>query len=172
MCDSESLEKIVAITYGIWYARNQTIFQDKCLPPSEVCSIALAQLHEYQSFGANNLPNRPVMSGRRGNNTSWSPPPRGTLKMNVDAHLSSDGRWFSGLVLRQCDGSTIGATTRAHTGVGDAVFGEALGLNEALLWIEKIGLGRVIIELDSQILVNAVKKKSRVRKNWGYVVQR
>ncbi|MCI63070.1 hypothetical protein A2U01_0084327, partial [Trifolium medium] len=28
------------------------------------------------------------MAGRRCNNTSWSPPPRGTLKMNVDAHLS------------------------------------------------------------------------------------
>ncbi|MCI82034.1 hypothetical protein A2U01_0103308, partial [Trifolium medium] len=50
------------------------------------------------------------MVGRRCNNTSWSLSPRGTLKMNVDAHLSGDGRWFSGLILRRCDGSTVGAS--------------------------------------------------------------
>ncbi|MCI18753.1 cytochrome P450, partial [Trifolium medium] len=100
------------------------------------------------------------------------PPPRGTLKMNVDAHLSGDDRWFSGLILRRCDGSIVGASTRAHTGIGDAIFGEALGLNEAVCWLEKIGHGRVIIELDSQILVNAVKRKGRIRHCWGYSVQR
>jgi hypothetical protein len=31
----------------------------------------------------------------------WASPSRGTLKMNVDAHLSSDGHWFSGLILRR-----------------------------------------------------------------------
>ncbi|GAU48068.1 hypothetical protein TSUD_404960 [Trifolium subterraneum] len=63
---------------------NAASFQDKILTLIEVFSIALAQLQE------------------------------GTLKINVDAHLSSDGSWFTGMVLRQLDGSAVGAVTRAH----------------------------------------------------------
>ncbi|GAU15608.1 hypothetical protein TSUD_108670 [Trifolium subterraneum] len=44
--DKESYEMIVAITYGIWYARNAIIFQNKILSSIDVCSIALAQLQE------------------------------------------------------------------------------------------------------------------------------
>ncbi|PNX93659.1 hypothetical protein L195_g016814 [Trifolium pratense] len=80
---------------------------------------------------------------------SWTPPLRGTLKINVDAHLSSDGHWFVGLILRRSNRSVVGAATQAHTRSEDILLGEALGLNDALDWIEKIGASQVTFELDS-----------------------
>ncbi|GAU15609.1 hypothetical protein TSUD_108680 [Trifolium subterraneum] len=106
--DKESYEMIVAITYGIWYARNAIIFQNKILSSID----------------------KPTVTRNNGNNISWSPPRRDTLKINVDAHLSSDGRWFTGLVLRRSDGSAVGAVTRAHVASKDVVMGEARALLE------------------------------------------
>ncbi|PNX67708.1 60S ribosomal protein l23, partial [Trifolium pratense] len=103
---------------------------------------------------------------------SWSPPLRGTLKINVDAHLSSDGHWSTGLVLRRSDGSAVGAATRVHKGVADVVTGEAMVLNDAMDWVEKLGEDKVIFELDSQIVVKAMKEKAKVRRGWGGVIRR
>ncbi|MCI24679.1 60S ribosomal protein L23, partial [Trifolium medium] len=90
----------------------------------------------------------------------------------VDAHLSSDGHWFSGLILRRWDRSAVGAATRSHRGSNDVTFGEAMGLNDAIDLVEKYRVTNVIFELDSQIVVNAVKRKLRVHKCWGAVIHR
>ncbi|PNX70540.1 hypothetical protein L195_g057495, partial [Trifolium pratense] len=108
------MEQVLAVIYGIWHAHNLIIFQNKYIPPIDVCNTALQLLQEFQCFGKlPSLPNRPFASSSRSNNDRWTPPPRGTLKINVDAHLSSDGHWFSGMLLRWSDGSTFGAATRS-----------------------------------------------------------
>ncbi|PNX84141.1 hypothetical protein L195_g040194, partial [Trifolium pratense] len=99
--NKECVEKITAIIYGIWYARNMLIFQEKHLPPQEISSMAFKQLQEYQLHGFEQKIRDPhVKSSACRNDTSWSPPLRDILKINVDAHLSSDGHWSTGLVLR------------------------------------------------------------------------
>jgi ribonuclease HI len=90
----------------------------------------------------------------------------------VDAHLSSDGCWFSGLLLRRSDGSAVGAATRSHKGSRDAIYGEAMSLNDALDMADRYQVTNVIFEMDSQIVVNAVKKKASVRQEWGFVIYR
>ncbi|MCI51190.1 hypothetical protein A2U01_0072434, partial [Trifolium medium] len=72
---------------------------------------------------------------------------------------------FSGLILRRPDGSAVRAATQSHEGSEDANFGEAVGLNDALDMDEKYQASQVIFKLDSQIIVNAVKKEKRVRCN-------
>ncbi|PNX67488.1 hypothetical protein L195_g063540, partial [Trifolium pratense] len=74
------------------------------------------------------------------------------MKINVDAHLSSDGHWLTGLVLRRSDGSAIGVATRAYKGTTDVITGEAMGLMDAIDWIERMGERKVMFELDSQIM--------------------
>ncbi|PNY07050.1 60S ribosomal protein l23 [Trifolium pratense] len=137
------MAKFLAIIYEIWNARNLLVFQEKDLPPQEISTTAFKRLHE------------------------------GILKANVDAHLSSDGHWFSGMVLRRSDGGIVGAATRVHKGSIDVITGEALGLNDvALDWIEKLDEHHVILEMDSQIIVKAIKDKAEIWKNWGWMVRR
>ncbi|MCI75967.1 hypothetical protein A2U01_0097236, partial [Trifolium medium] len=76
----------------------------------EVSNKAILQLNEFQQSSIVPSPlHRPNLASSSGHNKCWSPPPRGSLKINVDAHLSSDGHWFSGLILRREDGSAVGA---------------------------------------------------------------
>jgi ribonuclease HI len=50
--------------------------------------------------------------------------------------------------------------------------GEALGLGDALDMAERYSEHNIIFELDSLIVVNAVKNKARVRREWGAIVKR
>jgi ribonuclease HI len=169
--DTDCLEKVSAILYGIWYARNNQVFHEKRIPEWEISHKALAHLAEYQTHNIQSFPqHHPVTIDQNSHNTSWSPPSRGILKMNVDAHLSSDGRWFSGLILRRSDGSIVGAATRSHSGTNDAIFGEAMGLVDAIEMIKRHDITEVIIEMDNQTIVNAVKKKASIKKPWGFAV--
>ncbi|MCH80732.1 F-box protein [Trifolium medium] len=94
--------------------------------------------------------------------------------MNVDTHYrsDSDGRSFSGLILRGSDGNAVGAGTRVHEGVQDALMAEAYGLLDALLYAEQHHLTHIIFELDSLYLVNLVQSDRQIWKSWGYVVRR
>jgi ribonuclease HI len=169
----ECMEQFTAITYGIWYSRNQKVFQGKDLPANDICSTALNQLAEFQRLNLEVRPlSRDPVTVSSSHNTSWSPPPRGTLKINVDAHLSSDGHWFSGLLLRRSDGSTVGAATRSHFELENANFGEALGLNDALDMVERMQEYSVIFELDSQVVVKAISSPDLIRKPWGFIARR
>ncbi|MCI39497.1 hypothetical protein A2U01_0060729, partial [Trifolium medium] len=106
------------------------------------------------------------------NNKSWSPPPRNFLKLNVDAHLTDDGHWGFGLLLRRDDGRCVGAATRLCKGSKDVDLAEAKGLHEAITMITELRLTRVIIELDAAKIVSAVKKKVFPRNQWGMLTQR
>ncbi|GAU49883.1 hypothetical protein TSUD_408220 [Trifolium subterraneum] len=171
--DLKGMEMVTTVLYNMWFARNQKVFQDKNLPPHEFNNRANLQLRDYQNFNIANSPiHRPNATSRSSHNNSWSPPPRGSLKINVDAHSSGDGHWYSGLILRREDGSTVGAVTCSHKGSEDSSLGEALGLNDGLDWLEREKITEVVIEMDNQVIVNAVKKRASVRKAWGVVVSR
>ncbi|MCI87082.1 hypothetical protein A2U01_0108363, partial [Trifolium medium] len=51
-------------------------------------------------------------------------------------------------------------------------YGGALGLNDALDLVERYHIPKVIIEMDNQSVVKAVKQQTTIRKRWGFVVDR
>jgi ribonuclease HI len=171
--NKDCMEQITAITYSLWYARNLLVFQGKQLPQEDISKLALSHLQEYQKLCAANLVSRSShVAGRSSNDTSWSPPLGDTLKINVDAHLRRDGRWSSGLILRRSDGSIVGAATRSHAGASEAIFGEAMGLNDALDMAGRYNASAITFKLDSMIIVKAVKDKAKIRRNGGFAIQR
>ncbi|MCI14443.1 hypothetical protein A2U01_0035574 [Trifolium medium] len=59
---------------NIWYARNQRVFQNKYIPPFEVSSKAVLQLHEYQQHGKVTSPlHCPHLINGSSHNNFWSP---------------------------------------------------------------------------------------------------
>jgi hypothetical protein len=158
----------------IWFARNQYIFRNITSDPVEISNKAMLLLDEYHRTCAIKPTQQhyhPPASDTSNHNISWNPPTRGTLKINVDAHIS-DGRWFSGMILRRWDGSAVRVATRMHQHVGDALEGEAFGLNDALDMVDRYSASNVIFELDNQVIVRAVQRKQLIRKQWGNVVTR
>ncbi|MCI80657.1 hypothetical protein A2U01_0101928, partial [Trifolium medium] len=72
------------------------------------------------------------------------------LKLNVDAHLSDDGRWGIALVLRGDDGRCVGAETRVVNSCNCAILAEATGLQEDLGMIDRLKLTKVILEMEAE----------------------
>jgi hypothetical protein len=155
--NKDSIQMIFSITYTIWFTRNQKVFQNVDIPVLEALNRALKHLSEYQ----HNIPER--------NDNSWSPPPRNFLKLNVDAHLLGDDHWGFGMLLWSADGRCVGSATRVLKGWEDATLAEAVGIREALTWIDNQKLQRVIIETDAEVIMKAMQKKSFPRTNWGRV---
>jgi hypothetical protein len=60
---TEDVQVISAIMYGIWLARNDREFNNKCLPPDEVVCRAMKSLHEYQANQHARVPERTIESG-------------------------------------------------------------------------------------------------------------
>jgi hypothetical protein len=127
---AEDMQNISTILYEIWLARNEKLYNGKQLPPTDVVNRALKSLHEFQAHqGTRVLAANPVNTRH---NTGWSPPPKGSFKLNVGAHSLSEGHWGLGLVLRRDDGNHVGAVTRVRKGTNCVLFAEAMGLQEAM----------------------------------------
>ncbi|MCH84190.1 putative ribonuclease H protein, partial [Trifolium medium] len=165
---TDSMQIISTITYSIWLARNNRVFQNKHTPAEEAIARAMKSIKEYHLHLVENRPNHPKQATSVDrNNKSWSPPPSNFLKLNVDAHLSDDGRWGFGLILWRTDGRCVGAATQACAGSHDVAMAEATALKEALLFVEENLLSNTIIELDAELIVKALNRKTFPITNWG-----
>jgi hypothetical protein len=164
---NEDLQTISTLLYSIWQARNDREFNGKNVPPTDMMQRAMQTLHEFQANQGSRAMRNPTETEKTRNDISWSLPPKEALKLNVDAHSLSDGRWGIGLLLRRDDGSVVGAVTRVQMGSDCALLAEALGLQEAVNLIQQWNLHKVVIEMDAQ---NAAHSRSQHRTIWGRIV--
>jgi ribonuclease HI len=164
---AEDMQNISTILYGIWLTRNEKLYNGKQLPPTKVVNRALKSLHELQAHqGTRVLAANPVNTRH---NTGWSPPPKGSFKLNVDAHSLSEGHWGLGLVLRRDDGNQVGAVTRVRKGTDCVLFAEAMGLQEAMKLVNRWKLQNTIIKLDAKVIVDVIHNGQNPRTNWGCI---
>jgi ribonuclease HI len=167
---AEDLQIISTILYSIWQARNDREFNGKFIPPVIMMQRAIQVLHEFQSHQNSKALPHPKDAENTRHDISWSLPPNGALKLNVDAHSLSDGRWGLGLLLRRDDGGCVGAATRVRKGTECALLAEAMGLQEAVELIQQWNLQNTIIELDARVIVDAFHKSLTPRTIWGNLV--
>ena len=88
----------------------------------------------------------------------WSLPQENTVKINVDAAVDSvKGVVGLGLVLRLRNHEGCVLECRGHVFHSrcSALIAEALGLKEALSWIESMDHRDVIVELNSKTIVDS-----------------
>jgi ribonuclease HI len=129
----------------------------------------LKNLHEFQSNqGTKALAVNP---GNTRHNNGWSPPPKGSLKLNVDAHSLSDGHWGLGLVLRREDGNHVGAATQVRKGTDCVLLAEIMGLQEAMELVNQWKLQDTIIELDVKVIDDTIHNGRNPRTNWAVSLQ-
>jgi ribonuclease HI len=167
------MQIISAITYSIWLARNNQIYQGKNTPADEAVNKALKNLNEYCTHRVEyRLKNSQPATTDTRHDKSWSPPTEIYHKLNVGAHLSDDGRWSYGMILRRADGRCVGAVTRVCDGSSDAAMAEATGLLEAIHFVEENHLSNIIIELDAAMIVQALSRRDFPRTNWGNCVRK
>ncbi|KAM6571333.1 hypothetical protein CsatA_015413 [Cannabis sativa] len=99
-----------------------------------------------------------VPSGSNIDLEHWVKPVMGKIKVNVDgAIFANDGKFGAAGVARDHDGRFIEAFTVLLEGCVDPVIAEVVGVKEALSWIKRHQWGRVDVETDSLVVVQAVR---------------
>ncbi|KAL8156575.1 hypothetical protein AgCh_001610 [Apium graveolens] len=160
---SESTEvcgRIVAIFWGIWFARNQKVWEQKILTPDLALQWSMKQVTQWREM---NQSKKLLFSGMSRSPLSfvvrWKAPVEGRVKLNVDASIYPGTSSFSlGMVLQNHAGSFIQAKTMVKAGVVTVLEAEVWGIAEAIEWVQSLSLFNVDIESDSLLAVNALLK--------------
>lgn len=93
------ISKAATVGWFIWKERNEWVFSHKSVNPLYVISQASSMWQELSLAPPQGVPSSFIPPGT--GSSSWTPPPRGQLKVNYDASLSPDGRKSSvAVVLR------------------------------------------------------------------------
>lgn len=123
----------LAITYGIWYARNQQVFENKDIPEESTIRNAIKSVSNYMQ--ANIINSDPNLSLKRNKNcgprqqaNQWQKPLNGMIKINSDANLMEEGFWGLGAVCRYADGEVLAAATWKTKGFMHPATAEAMAL--------------------------------------------
>lgn len=111
---------------------------------------------DYRALSCSHKPQAPVAAQPRGG--KWEKPPPSFLKLNVDAAVLGENFGF-GAVLRNSDGALLMVAGSNCVSRGSSLLAEAMSCRWALQTILRLGYDRVIIESDSQVLINKIKSR-------------
>eukprot|EP00253_Pinus_taeda_P021775 PITA_21775 len=187
------------IVWNVWKERNNRISKDEKRTSHYIFELILKQLKETVSTIVRNLPKNPPSTTNlrilcelglqgispqgldrniislRDANDFWHPPPKGYLKYNIDgASKGNSGTVGYGGVLRDENGSVL-FIFHCHLGHATNKLEELMDMEQCLDFLSQENRQNVIVEVDSELIINSVKKISggtkpeKVSKNWRLI---
>lgn len=170
---AENLGKVAAVLWGVWFARNKRIFENKFMSPTVTMNWSMTQIKEWRDAHKKRLALGLDQRGaKQQQDRKWVKPELGSRKLNVDAAVKEGQNYFSvGLVLRDDRGQYIAGKTRRFAGSVDVAEAETIAILEGLLWVDDFPPGPITIESDSLISVNAIRKGCLNMLELGHLVQ-
>ncbi|XP_059664201.1 uncharacterized protein LOC132309972 [Cornus florida] len=160
--ERSSLMSLVSFCcWFLWKARNRLVFESALWHPSFVASKAVQSFWEFfniQKCCLNvHLTPKPSVSP-----LSWSPPPFGKIKCNVDASFfHSTGFGGGGATFQNSDGLVLKAVVFKQFLVSSPLVAEALAFRLAVMWARAFDFQHVWFESDAQTLVEALPVGNR-----------
>lgn len=148
--------KFMYTLWEIWKARNTWVFEAKCRSPVEVVKSATFQAEEARRWLVNHGVTRMAKSIWVG----WTPPDGGWVKLNTNgARKGATVLASAGGLIRNQHGNWICGFS-VKIGVATSFIAECWGLREGLRMFKGLNLERVIIEMDTEIVINLMKDKN------------
>ncbi|KAL4280566.1 hypothetical protein GQ457_03G000290 [Hibiscus cannabinus] len=165
------------IIWSIWLMRNEIVFEKKKVDVSQILYVAKSRLafwfkakHPESVLSREDIFTDPLLADKsknmgksRSRLVSWSPPPSGTLKLNVDGAVTRDGGLGGvGGLLRNSEGKCLLSFSR-HVGQVPPLLAEILAIKFGLeifftsVWRYEVSL---IVESDSLKAVEWVSNPS------------
>jgi hypothetical protein len=165
--NNEDLIYMAAVIYGIWYARNQKIFEYKDIEDYITLDKANTSIQEYQrATNTNNNTQHDVNRARSRNHQHrsstnspkrWYRPNFGIIKVNSDANLAVEGRWGLGATFRDYEGELIAAATWSVPGAESPTLAEAYAMYLAMTMAVDCCFQEVEFECDNIEVVSLVE---------------
>ncbi|CAM0954444.1 unnamed protein product [Alopecurus aequalis] len=95
---------------------------------------------------------------------TWSPPPIGAVKVNVDAAFDQDGlQGATGMVIRGHDGCFIAAKAKRYDNLPNVLVAEALACRDGVQLCHDAKAVHVVLETDCQSLIELWKTREKNR---------
>ena len=102
----------------------------------------------------------------------WNPPKQGWYKVNTDgAVFRETGSYGIGVVVRNEKGQIMGALCRRLEMLLGVLEVEAKAVEEGVQFARDLSLGRIVIECDSQAMVNSFCKQGPMQSNIQKVIE-
>jgi hypothetical protein len=161
---------LAVVVWHLWVARNGVRNGENLRPPHQVAGQikAYVEMIELQFFS-------PDTSNRRETKLSsprWSPPPEGTVFINVDAALFSPSRRMGiGVVIRNHKGECLTAYSELQDEVTAPEIAEALALRRAVSLANDEGFDKAMVVSDCLSLILRLQSSELDRSMVGVVVQ-
>ncbi|AET03661.1 hypothetical protein MTR_8g074230 [Medicago truncatula] len=95
------------------------------------------------------------------------------MKCNVDGAMFEEQRCFGiGMCIRDYRGHFLQATTFWHDGSPPPQEAEAIGLGDAISWFGRLGMTRLLRELDCKLVVDSILDRNTNQTEFGsYILQ-
>ena len=139
-------------TWGIWNQRNQVHLHKPCCASDWIATQAKERLQEFTAA----LPLKPPRTTRT--RDIWKPPHASHFKINFDgAIFRNENRSGIGVVIRDHIGSVIVSLVQSISPAYQPREIEALAAARALEFGQEIGIGGVVLEGDSKLIINSLK---------------
>ncbi|KAL9426330.1 hypothetical protein AB3S75_033166 [Citrus x aurantiifolia] len=161
------LELMVAICWTIWHFKNLFIFEKKNLDGQLAVAKAEATMESYRR--AKGLPRQNYPKQGPYAHPNWKPPPKGWLKMNVDAVVKSQEQYVGlGSAIRNHKGEFVAIVVKKSSFYGNVASAEAEAVDWGLEIAEMAACIPLIVESDCKEVVNLItgKKKSKLEIGW------
>nr|POF20472.1 hypothetical protein CFP56_63889 [Quercus suber] len=148
------LELFFAVAWSIWWNRNQAIHEDSGSPPIQAWELAGGVLAEFKAACLCPALSQALPLSR------WKAPPSGYFKINTDAAAFDDERCSCiGVVIRDCRGVVLAASSKVLSASFPAEISEALAMQEGVLLAAEMEVSHAIFESDSLSIIQAISEK-------------
>ena len=136
--------------WTIWNQRSQICLHQNFCTTDQLSQVSNNHIEEFIAISLARIPHT------RQTRVTWKPPPLDSFKINYDgASFAKDNKFGIGVIIRDNRGMVITALTQLPQAyqVKDA---EAMATIQALEFGTKVGVGSVIVEGDSEVVVKAL----------------
>lgn len=149
------------------------MWENKVLSPEVAMQWSIKQVSQWREVqslktGRSNLrtQGQALEAGR------WKAPEVNKLKVNVDASVVPGSNSYSvGMILRDHMGGFRKARNLRCEGEVSVFEAEARGVLEAIRWVMELGVADVVVENDSMLTVQAIRKGAEILHEVGHLLQ-
>nr|XP_029146216.1 uncharacterized protein LOC114924798 [Arachis hypogaea] len=154
------VSKLGFLMWEIWKTGNNKLFQQQEVNPRWTICRATALEATYWKQVEKQQTHKTEIIRRKTNLVKWRPPPENWLKANVDAAFKKDtGTGAIAVVIRNHRGRImLGFSGKIQA--RSSIMAEAQAIRQALIIVNNLQMGRILIESDNLKLVQAIKSKT------------
>lgn len=165
---TKAFEMFSMVAWSLWNHRNTVVWRGHHQTPKMVVQTASDQLVQWKKAQSNN---NTLMRSHSEGATKWQKPQQGWFSCNVDVAVSSDRKTsLFGCLLRDANGEFVAGYGGAFLGDLDPKIAEAMAFREALSWVKGNDMANVVFELDSMLVIQAIRKKCQDRSYFGDII--